>query len=48
MIQNKDIIGKILEENSRNKDFEALLTKMCFENYEMTRKIAKVYLKSIN
>lgn len=48
MMQNKDILSKILEANSANKDFDVQLTGMCIENYEMTRKIAKVFLKSVN
>ena len=48
MIQNKEILGKILEENATNKDFAGLLSRMCSENHEMTRKIAKIFLRAIN
>lgn len=48
MMQNKEMLGKILEENSANKDFGAQLTGMCKDNYEMTKKMAKVFLKSVN
>ena len=48
MMQNKEILGKILEANSANKDFDVQLTGMCINNFEMTRKIAKVFLKSVN
>ena len=48
MVENKEILGKILEENATNKDFALLLSSMCRENYNMSRKIAKVFLRSIN
>ena len=48
MMQNKEILSKILEANSANKDFDVQLTSMCINNFEMTRKIAKVFLKSVN
>ena len=45
MMQNKEMLGKILEENSANKDFGAQLTGMCKDNYEMT-KISQLVSKS--
>lgn len=48
MLQNKEVLGYVIEANSNEKNFADLLTKMCHENYDMTRKIAKVFLKQIN
>ena len=48
MLQNKEILAKILEENSANKDFSSQISNMCKENFEMTKKMAKVFLKSVN
>lgn len=48
MLQNKEVLGYVIEANSTEKNFADLLTKMCHENYDMTRKIAKVFLKQIN
>lgn len=48
MSTHKTIINALLEDNSNLKDYALKLKQMCTNNYEMSRKVAKILLKQIN
>lgn len=48
MLSSGVILAKIVEDNAQNKDFGAMLTSMCKDNYRMTKKLAKIFFKAFN
>lgn len=49
IIQHKEILAKMMEPSVEgSEDYSGLLSAMCKDNYELSKKMAKVYVKGIN
>ena len=48
MLQNKLILGRIVEDNAQNKSFGIMISTMCKDNYKMSKKLSKIFLKAYN
>lgn len=45
---HKDIIEQVINEHRQSKGFGAQLASMCKDNLQMTKKLAKIFFRSIN
>lgn len=48
MMTKEFILGKIVEDNAANKDFGTQISGMCKDNFKMTKKLSKIFLKAFN
>ncbi len=48
MMTHREILGKIIEAQVKSKSLNTSLAQMCYNNYTMSRKIAKIIFKLIN